>query len=173
MDSINNHNSRQLLEQLKHELEQESAILTQACRITASIYLVLTNGKLIDLNQKQVEQEEITLQLRHQALRRQLIVEALVEYLHLPKGVEYTLRDLISHFPIRAQEHFFDLSLQIQKELKHFQEIQSRNATLIETLRSYFRSVISDLSDTATLTRYDLKGQRVGATSSVVIHASG
>ncbi len=153
-----------LTEQLLLSLRHEEHLLLQARCALAEIHRALRASDLPAVFRAQHQHQSLQQELTEIAHTREEAAFALATFLDLPaKGISISL--LSTKLSPANSAPLVSLRDRLQTLTGEILELQRRNANLLNSLRSYFRSVLSGLTDEGDSNgtgRYGPSGVRLG-----------
>jgi hypothetical protein len=157
---------------LQH-LDAEEQLLHDALAVAVDLYTALRKGDLAPLKSAQPRQEQLALDLRSGADRREAAANRLARALGFPpEGL--TLSSLAKRLGEPAATRILAARERLSTITAQLTDFQQRNANLIHHLRSYFRSVLSALTKTSDVpVRYGSSGARLTPGFGAAIQARG
>jgi hypothetical protein len=153
-------------------LASEERLLGEAVATQREVHAALRRGDVAAVTAAQQTQEKLAVALREAAAPREAAARELAALVGLaPDGL--TLSLLADRLPEPWAAEVRAARDRLQAAAGEFGELQARNANLVGYLRSYFRGVLSDLTDGGAPARYGPSGGRVAPASGAAIRASG
>lgn len=155
-------NFQQLTERLLGHLRHEEFLLQTSKETLLGVHHALRKGDLNALNAAQPHQEKLARDLHDASARRGVAATEIAVALRLrPDGLSLT--DIADRLPPTLATQLRDIRDKLRDVVAEVVELQRANANLVQTLRSYFRGVLSGLTsaETPTPTRYGPTGGRL------------
>jgi len=156
-------------------LRHEENLLLQARCALAEIHRALRASDLPAVFRAQHQHQILQQELAESAHTREEAAFALATFLNVPaKGISISL--LTTKLTPALSAPLISIRDRLQTLTGEILELQRRNANLLDSLRSYFRSVLSGLTDEGDSTgtgRYGPSGVRLGSTAGSGLLARG
>lgn len=155
-------NFQQVTERLLGHLRHEELLLQTSKETLLGVHHALRKGDLGALHAAQPHQEKLARDLHEASARRGLAAEDLAAALGLPPA-GLSLTDFADRLPPTLGKQLRDVRDRLRDVVAEVVELQRANANLVQTLRSYFRGVLSGLTsaETPSPTRYGPTGGRL------------
>lgn len=155
-------NFQQATERLLGHLRHEAALLSTSKETLLGVHHALRQGDLKALAAAQPHQEKLAADLHDASARRATVADEMAGSLGLPRG-NPSLTDLADRLPPTLAKQLREVRDQLRAVVAEVVELQRANANLVQTLRSYFRGVLSGLAtaETPSTTRYGPTGGRL------------
>lgn len=155
-------NHQQLTERLLGHLRHEESLLHASKECLTAVHHALRQGNLKALDAARPHQEILAADLHDAAQARGQVTAELAQSLGLPPE-NPSLGELADRLPVAPARELLAVRESLRVVLNDVVELQWANANLVQTLRSYFRGVLSGLTtpDVPTTTRYGPTGGRL------------
>jgi FlgN protein len=151
---------QQMTNRLRDLLVREEEVLKNSRESLTRVHLALRRGDLESLDTARVEQERLAADLRDLSTGRMDAVRILAHAVGVP--VERpALTEIADRLPSAQATELQSLRARMRTTVGEVVELQKTNANLVQTLRSFFRGVLSGLTAPETPTRYGPTGGRL------------
>jgi hypothetical protein len=157
----------QLTQKLLSQLQHEETLLFQARAALVAIHQALRTSNLPGVFRAQHDHQQLTQDLETAAQEREETAFTIAKQVGLPAKT-FTLSQLAAVLPTQESTPLIAVRDRLQTVTREITELQKRNANILQTLRSYFRSVLSGLTgddDSSGAVRYGPSGVRVDASA--------
>jgi flagellar biosynthesis/type III secretory pathway chaperone len=151
---------RDLTRRLRENLTREDAFLQESKVALARAHSALKHGNLAQLDQARIEQERLAAELRDVSTQRMDVVRVLAHAVGVPMDSP-SLKDISDRLPPESARELLEIRDQLRSTVREVITLQKSNATIIQSLRSFFRGVLSGLTAPETPTRYGPTGARL------------
>ncbi len=153
-----------MTERLLGHLRHEESLLHVSKECLTAVHHALRQGDLKALDAARPQQEQLAADLREASQARAQVAAELAISLGLsPQNP--ALGDIADRLPLAPGRELRAVRDDLRAALGEVVELQRANANLVQTLRSYFRGVLSGLTTPeASSTRYGPTGGRLQTT---------
>jgi hypothetical protein len=155
------HPSRHSADTLLRHLGREEDLLRVALAGAAELHAALSRGDLAAAREAAARQRPLAEWLRAAGGDREAAAEALAREAGAP-GAPATLARLAAVLPPESGAELLAARERLAAAAAELAAAQARNANLLSHLRSYFRSVLAELTAPGVPARYGPSGARVG-----------
>ena len=155
-----NHHLKELTQRLREYLRREDAFLQESKEALARVHQALKHGDLAQLDQARIEQERLAAELREVSTQRMDAVRVLAHAVGVPME-KPALKDISERLPTDSATELLEIRERLRATVSEVIALQKSNATIVQSLRSFFRGVLSGLSAPETPTRYGPTGARL------------
>lgn len=149
-----------LTDRLSDFLRREEEVLRGSQESLRRVQQALKQGDLDSLHQARIEQERLTADLRDISTGRMDAVRVLAHAVGVPV-LNPALTEITDRLPSGSAEELRLMRDRLRATVSEVVELQKTNATLIQSLRSFFRGVLSGLSGPEAPARYGPTGGRL------------
>lgn len=151
---------QKMTSRLRDFLLREEEVLRHSQESLSRVHKALRRGDLVSLDTARVEQERLASDLRELSTGRMDAARILAHAVGVPVESP-ALTEIADRLPTGLATEIQTLRDRMRSTVGEVVELQKTNANLIQTLRSYFRGVLSGLTAPETPTRYGPTGGRL------------